>query len=62
MPENTSGYKISQPKQSLAAYQNMGKSRLFLSLPKHQTGWVGQAILKSRPSQAPTTRSRCEAV
>jgi Rho GDP-dissociation inhibitor len=28
MPENTSGYKISQPKQSLAAYQNMGKSRV----------------------------------
>ena len=32
MPENTSGYKISQPKQSLATYQNMGKSRSFLSV------------------------------
>ena len=26
MPENTSGYKISQPKQSLADYQKMGMS------------------------------------
>jgi hypothetical protein len=25
-PENTSGYKLSQPKQSLAEYQKMGKS------------------------------------
>jgi hypothetical protein len=29
MPENTSGYKISQPKQSLADYQNMGMSTNF---------------------------------
>lgn len=41
MPENTSGYKISQPKQSLAAYQNMGKSRLFLSFPEASNGPVG---------------------
>lgn len=26
LPENTSGYKLSQPKQSLAEYQKMGKS------------------------------------
>lgn len=25
LPENTSGYKLSQPKQSLAEYQKMGK-------------------------------------
>jgi Rho GDP-dissociation inhibitor len=25
MPEQTAGYKLSQPKQSLAEYQNMGK-------------------------------------
>ena len=64
MPENTSGYKISQPKQSLATYQQMGKSRSFLSFidaPNRQPV-AGQAILKSHPSQAPTTRSRCEAV
>jgi hypothetical protein len=29
MPENTSGYKISQPKQSLADYQKMGMSTTF---------------------------------
>jgi hypothetical protein len=27
LPENTSGYKLSQPKQSLADYQKMGKFR-----------------------------------
>ena len=26
LPENTSGYKLSQPKQTLEQYQNMGKS------------------------------------
>lgn len=26
MPEETQGYKLSQPKQSLAEYQKMGKS------------------------------------
>lgn len=26
MPEETSGYKLSQPKQSLAEYQQMGES------------------------------------
>lgn len=26
MPEETQGYKLSQPKQSLAEYQQMGKS------------------------------------
>ena len=25
LPENTSGYKLSQPKHSLAEYQKMGK-------------------------------------
>jgi Rho GDP-dissociation inhibitor len=25
LPEETQGYKLSQPKQSLAEYQNMGK-------------------------------------
>lgn len=25
LPEETAGYKLSQPKQSLAEYQNMGK-------------------------------------
>lgn len=25
LPENTSGYKLSQPKQSLAEYQKMGE-------------------------------------
>jgi len=26
LPEQTQGYKLSQPKQSLAEYENMGKS------------------------------------
>lgn len=26
LPEDTQGYKLSQPKQSLAEYQKMGKS------------------------------------
>lgn len=26
LPEDTQGYKLSQPKQSLAEYQQMGKS------------------------------------
>jgi hypothetical protein len=39
LPENTSGYKLSQPKHSLAEYQKMGKSKReacnssFLSFP-----------------------------
>lgn len=31
MPEATQGYKLSQPKQSLAEYQQMGKYLAFLS-------------------------------
>lgn len=39
LPENTSGYKLSQPKHSLAEYQKMGKFKKeacnsgFLSFP-----------------------------
>lgn len=29
MPEETQGYKLSQPKQSLAEYQQMGRCFLF---------------------------------
>jgi hypothetical protein len=29
MPEETQGYKLSQPKQSLAEYQQMGRCSLF---------------------------------
>jgi hypothetical protein len=40
MPEETQGYKLSQPKQSLAEYQQMGKyfqSRIhLLPLPRDQ--------------------------
>lgn len=34
LPENATGYKLSQPKQSLAEYQKMGKSgeRSWLSI------------------------------
>ena len=28
MPDETQGYKLSQPKQSLAEYQQMGKRRV----------------------------------
>lgn len=30
MPEETQGYKLSQPKQSLAEYQNMGACSCLL--------------------------------
>lgn len=53
MPENTSGYKISQPKQSLAAYQNMGKSRLFLSFPEASNGPAG--LVRPSRSLVPAT-------
>ena len=43
MPEETQGYKLSQPKQSLAEYQQMGKSarrsfpiELFVPPPEKQ--------------------------
>lgn len=32
VPEETSGYKLSQPKQSLAAYKQMGKLEHKVSL------------------------------
>ncbi len=32
MPEETQGYKLSQPKQSLAEYQQMGESSLSMRL------------------------------
>jgi Rho GDP-dissociation inhibitor len=34
LPENATGYKLSQPKQSLADYQKMGKSneRYWISI------------------------------
>lgn len=31
MPEETQGYKLSQPKQSLAEYQNMGEKHFLFS-------------------------------
>ena len=57
LPENTSGYKISQPKQTLAAYQQMGKSRSFLSFPEQtrQVSQTGQAVPRALPGQTPTT-------
>ncbi len=50
LPENTSGYKISQPKQSLAAYQNMGMSRYFpVFFPPYvlPSSHIGISILKA---------------
>ncbi|KAK0746472.1 immunoglobulin E-set [Schizothecium vesticola] len=41
MPENTSGYKISQPKQSLAAYQNMDQGDESLQRYKESLGLGG---------------------
>lgn len=45
LPEETQGYKLSQPKQSLAEYQQMGKNNLqatqsitqlqFVHFPQH---------------------------
>lgn len=35
MPEETQGYKLSQPKQSLAEYQQMGTSISTLNPPTH---------------------------
>lgn len=65
MPENTSGYKISQPKQSLAAYQNMGKSRLFLSFPEASNGPAGlvrpsRSLVPARPPQPGHDVKRCK--
>lgn len=49
MPETTSGYKLSQPKQSLAEYEKMGKSflreaKLTLLAPLLSTGDRGEAL------------------
>ena len=32
LPEETQGYKLSQPKQSLAEYAQMGMSTLYISV------------------------------
>jgi Rho GDP-dissociation inhibitor len=41
MPENTSGYKISQPKQSLATYQQMDEGDESLQRYKESLGLAG---------------------
>lgn len=45
MPEETQGYKLSQPKQSMAEYQQMGESMLpnfpSLSLPIYTKALYG---------------------
>lgn len=52
LPENTSGYKLSQPKQSLAEYQKMGKfdaRNYMLSVAFVSVGCV--RLLRIRPEQ-----------
>lgn len=41
MPEETQGYKLSQPKQSLAEYQQMGMSM-------HLILWAGNNLGRKR--------------
>lgn len=65
MPENTSGYKISQPKQSLAAYQNMGKSQSFLLFPSTANRPAGpvrpsSSLILALPPQLGHDVKRCK--
>lgn len=56
MPEETQGYKLSQPKQSIAEYQQMGKFRpplRFSHPPTHPPSgwhWQHEGLGRSYPS------------
>lgn len=53
MPEETQGYKLSQPKQSLAEYQNMGEKRFLFCLLKLLCSFFFSVPLRSCFPPAP---------
>ena len=53
MPEETQGYKLSQPKQSLAEYQNMGEKQFLFRLLKHLCFFFPYFLCPHRPCFPP---------
>lgn len=54
LPENTSGYKLSQPKHSLAEYEKMGESNVRNYVLLVVFAIVGmRPVVRIRPEQVP---------